>query len=73
MINPEKNLEHAIGTVLETFPNTLFKVNLDGDKGETLAYLSGKMRLHKIRVMVGDRVEVAIDQYGGKARIVKRI
>ncbi len=73
MINSQKNLEIAGGTISEALPNTLFKVELDGGKGEILAYLSGKMRLHKIRVIVGDHVEMALDPYGGKARIVKRI
>lgn len=72
MTNSQKNLEIAGGTITEALPNTLFKVDLDQGKGEILAYLSGKMRLHKIRVIVGDRVEVALDPYGGKARIVKR-
>lgn len=59
------------GTVIEAMPNTLFKV-LVGDK-EVLAYLAGKMRMHKIRVLVGDSVEMLEDPYGGKARIVKRL
>jgi len=36
------------------------------------SHLAGKMRLHKIKVLIGDKVELVIDQYGGKARIVKR-
>jgi len=63
----------AIGVVLEAFPNTLFKVNLDGGKGEILAYLAGKMRLNRIKVLIGDRVEVVLDEYGGKGRIVRRV
>jgi translation initiation factor IF-1 len=38
-----------------------------------LAYLSGRMRLHRIRVLVGDRVTLELEPYGGKARIVKRL
>ena len=38
-----------------------------------LAYLAGKMRLHRIRVLVGDQVEMILDPYGGKARIVRRL
>ena len=37
-----------------------------------LAYLAGKMRLHRIRVLVGDQVEMVLDPYGGRARIVRR-
>jgi len=38
-----------------------------------LAYLAGKMRLHRIKVLVGDRVQVQLDPYGGRARIIRRI
>ena len=40
---------------------------------EMLAYLAGKMRLHRIRVLVGDRVSLVLDPYGGRARIVRRL
>jgi translation initiation factor IF-1 len=60
------------GTVVEALPDTLFRVGLD-DSGEViLAYLAGKMRMNRIRVLVGDKVELDQDQYGGKARITKR-
>lgn len=62
----------VIGVVTEALPNTLFRVQI-GDEPETLAYLAGKMRLHHIKVLVGDRVEMEPDPYGGKARIVKRL
>lgn len=43
-------------------------------EGETvLAYLAGKMRLHHIRVLVGDQVDMVLDPYGGRARIVRRL
>ena len=38
-----------------------------------LAYLAGKMRLHRIRVLMGDDVEMILDPYGGRARIVRRL
>lgn len=60
------------GIILEAYPNTLFKVKLEGDKGELMAYLAGKMRLNRIKILVGDRVEVLIDEYGGKGRIIRR-
>lgn len=68
----EKEKPNASGIVLEAFPNTLFKVKLDSDGGEILAYLSGKMRLNRIRVLIGDKVMIELDKYGGKGRIVKR-
>ncbi|HSE56914.1 MAG TPA: translation initiation factor IF-1 [Candidatus Paceibacterota bacterium] len=60
------------GTIHEALPNTLFRVTL-ADGAEILAYLAGKMRLNRIKVLVGDTVEVVVDQYGGKGRIVKRM
>lgn len=60
------------GIVEEALPNTLFKVIL-GDETQVLAYLAGKMRLHRIKVLVGDKVQVKLDPYGGRARIVRRI
>lgn len=60
------------GVVEEALPNTLFKVTLE--EGETvLAYLAGKMRLHRIKVLVGDKVLLKLDPYGGKARITRRL
>jgi translation initiation factor IF-1 len=50
------------GTVVETLPNTMFKVRLDNDH-EVLAYLSGKMRRYYIRVLLGDRVLVELTPY----------
>ena len=66
-----KNL--GTGTVLEALPDTLFRVKLDGSEEPILAYLAGKMRMHRIRVLIGDRVELALDPYGGRARITKRL
>ncbi len=65
-------LETAIGMVTEALPNTLFRVKLEGKEEEMLAYLAGKMRMHRIRVLVGDKVEVGLYPYGGRGRIVRR-
>ncbi len=62
----------ARGFVTEALPNTLFRVKTEDEK-EILAYLSGKMRMHRIKVLIGDSVEVVLDSYGGKGRIVKRL
>ena len=61
------------GVITEALPATLFRVKLEGVEEISLAYLSGKMRLHRIRVLVGDKVEVLHDPYGGKGRIIKRL
>ncbi|MFA6523943.1 MAG: translation initiation factor IF-1 [Candidatus Paceibacterota bacterium] len=78
----------AHGFITEALPSTLFRVKIsarnashsdaggedkvEGEK-EILAYLSGKMRMHRIKVLIGDSVEVVLDPYGGKGRIVKRL
>ncbi len=65
----------ARGVVTEALPSTLFRVRLDNSKEEDkeiLAYLGGKMRMHRIKVLIGDSVEVILDPYGGKGRITKR-
>ena len=61
-----------VGQVTEALPNTLFRVDL-GEEKIIIAYLSGKMRMHRIKVLVGDKVEVLLDPYGGKGRIIKRV
>lgn len=60
------------GTVIEALPNTMFKVILDEDGSEELCFLAGKMRMYRIRVMVGDKVQLEKDPYGGKSKIFKR-
>jgi len=60
------------GVVIEALPSLTFKVKLDDDK-EIIAKLSGKMRLHHIRVLVGDQVRVEMSPYDEtKGRIVYR-
>lgn len=61
------------GIVVEALPDTLFRVEIVETKEIILAYLAGKMRMNRIRVLVGDKVELEQDPYGGKARITKRI
>jgi translation initiation factor IF-1 len=66
------NDELVYGIVEEALPNALFRVQVEGEEETILAYLSGKMRRFRIRVLVGDKVGMVIDPYGGKARITKR-
>ena len=73
--NNEK-IAMARGVVTEALPSTLFRVKIeenDDAGGEILAYLGGKMQMHRIKVLIGDKVEVVLDSYGGKGRIVKRL
>lgn len=62
-----------VGVVTEALPNILFRIHPEEGGDEMLAYLSGKMRMNKIRVLVGDRVEIQVDPYGGRGRIVRRL
>lgn len=73
-INSSKNkgTTTASGVVTEALPDTLFKVKLNDKEEIVLAYLAGKMRMHRIRVLIGDKVELELDPYGGRARITKR-
>lgn len=60
------------GVIIESLPNTTFRI--DGDNGKRiLAYMSGKMKKFRIKVMVGDSVEVIVDQNGDKGRIDRRL
>ncbi len=59
------------GTVVESLPDTHFRVQLE-DGTIMLAYLSGKMKYNRIRIFVGDVVEIELDQYGGKPKLVRR-
>ncbi len=73
MADQDKKNTTAYGVVTEALPDTLFRVQLDGKDDIILAYLAGKMRMHRIRVLIGDRVELELDPYGGRARITKRL
>lgn len=65
--------EEVEGFVEETLPNTLFRVTVEGADNQVLAYLSGRMRVNRIKVLVGDKVSLVLDPHGGKARITKRL
>ncbi|MBI4993336.1 translation initiation factor IF-1 [Candidatus Wolfebacteria bacterium] len=60
------------GVVLEALPSLMFKVKLSTGE-ELLAYLAGKMRLHYIKVLPGDRVLLELSPDGGRGRIVRRL
>jgi len=50
------------GIVLETLPNAMFKVELE-NKHQVLAHISGKMRMHFIKILPGDKVTVELSPY----------
>lgn len=61
------------GVVIDALPNLTFKVELSDGSGTTLAYLSGKMRLHRIKVLVGDKVELVLAPDGVRGRVTRRL
>ncbi len=71
MVDTEKD-ELIQGEVIEALPATMFRVEFPDGK-VLISYLAGKMRLRRIKVLIGDKVIVKIDPYGGKGRIVRRL
>lgn len=71
MDKEEKTGTTVNGVVQEALPNTMFRVLLE-DGTVLLTYLGGKMKFNRIRVLIGDKVEVLLDEYGGKGRITRR-
>ncbi len=68
----DKKAIRKTGTVLEALPGLTFKVRLDDGK-EMLAYLAGKLKIYRIRVLPGDRVTVEMTPYDERrGRIVYR-
>ena len=60
------------GKVLETLPNAMFRVELD-NQHLVLAHISGKMRMHFIRILPGDKVTVELSPYDlTRGRIIRR-
>ncbi|MCC7469893.1 MAG: translation initiation factor IF-1 [Bacteroidetes bacterium] len=63
----------VVGEVLEALPNTTFRVEVEGQEKPLLAYLSGKMRKFRIKIVIGDKVEVVTDKTMEKGRISRRL
>jgi len=57
----EKNIE-VDGKILETLPNAMFRVELENEH-EVLAHVSGKMRMHYIKLLPGDKVKLELSPY----------
>ncbi|SUO95515.1 translation initiation factor IF-1 [Suttonella ornithocola] len=70
-MSKEENIEMT-GTVIETLPNTMFRVELENGH-QINAHISGRMRKHYIRILTGDKVKVEMTPYDlTKGRIVFR-
>jgi translation initiation factor IF-1 len=68
-----KEIVQLEGEIVELLPSTMFKVKLENDH-EILAHISGKMRIHFIKLMPGDTVEVEMSPYDlTKGRITRRL
>ena len=69
---PKKDAIKIDGKILETLPNAMFKVELENGH-QIMAHVSGKMRMHFIRILNGDTVTVEMSPYDlTKGRIVLR-
>jgi translation initiation factor IF-1 len=69
---PKEEPIEVEGTVVETLPNAMFRVELE--KGHRiLAHISGKMRMHFIKILPGDRVTIELSPYDlTRGRIIYR-
>jgi translation initiation factor IF-1 len=69
---PKEDAIEVTGTVVETLPNAMFRVELE--KGHrVLAHISGKMRMHFIKILPGDKVTVELSPYDlNRGRIIYR-
>jgi translation initiation factor IF-1 len=69
---PKADAISVEGTVTETLPNAMFRVELEGGH-KVLAHISGKMRMHYIKILPGDRVTVELSPYDlSRGRITYR-
>jgi translation initiation factor IF-1 len=59
---PKEDAIEVEGTVVETLPNAMFRVELPNGH-RVLAHISGKMRMHFIRILPGDKVKVELSPY----------
>lgn len=61
------------GTVADILPNAMFRIKLDGMENTVLGVISGKMRQHNIKILMGDRVDIEFTPYDlTRGRIVRR-
>lgn len=71
--NPSKNVVRIEGIVEEALPATTFRVKIEGGR-EVLAHLAGRLRLHYIKILPGDRVLMEMTPYDeARGRIVRRL
>jgi translation initiation factor IF-1 len=67
---PKEDAIEVMGTVLETLPNAMFRVQLENGH-RVLAHISGKMRMHYIKILPGDKVKIELSPYDlARGRII---
>ena len=69
---PKEDAIEVMGIVLETLPNAMFRVELENGH-KVLAHISGKMRMHYIKILPGDKVKIELSPYDlARGRIIFR-
>lgn len=69
---PKDDVIEVDGVVIDALPNAMFKVKLENEH-EVLAHISGKLRMHYIKILPGDKVKLELSTYDlGKGRIIWR-
>ncbi|MDP3741494.1 MAG: translation initiation factor IF-1 [bacterium] len=70
---PNKDVIEVEGKVIEALPNAVFRVQIDSGQ-EILAHIAGRLRLHRIRILPGDRVRAELTPYDlRRGRITRRL
>lgn len=67
--------DEVYGVVQEERPNSQYLVKLESDERDLLCYLGGKLKMNHVRIVIGDRVRILPDKYGGNGtnRITWRV
>ena len=74
MKDPQKRTEIQEGQVLEALPSLKFRIRMETDGREIIAYLSGRLAIRRIRILPGDKVRVELSLYdANRGRIVYRL
>jgi translation initiation factor IF-1 len=70
----DKELIELIGKVEEVLPNSTFKVRVENAQHTIICYIGGKLKQHKIKVILGDKVKIEVSSYDlTKGRIIFRL
>lgn len=70
----KEDLLELTGVVADVLPNSMFKINVDNTEHTLIAYMGGKLKQHKIKIILGDRVKLEVSPYDlSKGRITYRL